>query len=187
MKATLPALASSPSDPLFSQAVHTHFRVLCWMRRLDCRDFPWYSIRRNPISGDADRASRWRGPRRPQHRGLSAHAAVVATLFHRSRHASDFAPEEGACVWRACRHVARHVSCALPPSENPLLSTVNPLATQADGVADEAPWLHIILVGFAQFMGWVGFVAIEGSLSLIIVEAYGFTHSDVRDCLGAPT
>ena len=45
--------------------------------------------------------------------------------------------------------------------------------------ADSAPWLHVILVGFAQFFGWVGFVAIEASLSLIVVREYGFTHQNV--------
>ena len=44
---------------------------------------------------------------------------------------------------------------------------------------DPAPWLHIWLVGLAQFLGWIGFVAIEGTLSLVVVEAYGLTHNDI--------
>lgn len=39
-------------------------------------------------------------------------------------------------------------------------------------------------VGFAQFFGWVGFVAIEGSLSLIVVREYGFTHQNVIEVWG---
>jgi len=44
---------------------------------------------------------------------------------------------------------------------------------------EDVPWLHLMLVSWAQFTGWMGFVAIEGSLSVIIVEAYGFTHQSV--------
>ena len=42
-----------------------------------------------------------------------------------------------------------------------------------------APWLHVWLVGFAQFFGWFGFVAIEGSLSIVVEHLYGFTHANV--------
>ena len=44
---------------------------------------------------------------------------------------------------------------------------------------EAAPWLHVWLVGFAQFFGWFGFVAIEGSLSIVVEHLYGFTHANV--------
>ena len=60
-------------------------------------------------------------------------------------------------------------------SDREMIPVKPPAAT--DGSTREhdlhTPWLHITLVGFAQFFGWLGFVAIEGSLSLIVVEAYG--------------
>lgn len=40
-------------------------------------------------------------------------------------------------------------------------------------------WLLIHLSCFAQFFGWIGLSAIEGSLSLIVVESFGFTHSQL--------
>ena len=54
------------------------------------------------------------------------------------------------------------------------------------GESQNEPWLHVLLVGYAQFMGWLGFVAIEGTLSLVVVENYGFTHTDVG-CLPLST
>lgn len=60
------------------------------------------------------------------------------------------------------------------PSQQPQSVTAT-AAAAGDGV----PWLHVRLVGFAQLSGWLGFVAIEGSLSLIVVESYGMTHADV--------
>mmetsp|Transcript_6506 Transcript_6506/g.16813 ORF Transcript_6506/g.16813 Transcript_6506/m.16813 type:complete len:332 (-) Transcript_6506:290-1285(-) len=38
------------------------------------------------------------------------------------------------------------------------------------------PWMHIMCVGWSQFSGWMGFVAIEGSLSLMMREFYGIDH-----------
>ena len=55
-----------------------------------------------------------------------------------------------------------------------------PVGKKAGDAPDvPVPWLHVNLVGFAQFFGWVGFVAVEGSLSLIVVREYGFTHQNV--------
>jgi hypothetical protein len=50
------------------------------------------------------------------------------------------------------------------------------------GAAQEdepVPWLHVVLVGWAQFAGWMGFVAVEGSLSYIVVDAFGLSHQEV--------
>jgi hypothetical protein len=58
-----------------------------------------------------------------------------------------------------------------------------PLPSKAPGGpnagSDSTPWLHILLVGWAQFAGWTGFVAIEGSLSYVVVDAYGLSHREV--------
>jgi len=52
-------------------------------------------------------------------------------------------------------------------------------AQSQDGEEEHVPWLHILLVAWAQFAGWVGFVSIEGSYSLMMAEIYGLTHRSV--------
>jgi MFS family permease len=39
---------------------------------------------------------------------------------------------------------------------------------------EEVPWTHVILVGFANFFGWAGYLTTEGTLSLVLVQALGF-------------
>lgn len=80
---------------------------------------------------------------------------------------------------------------AAPPPTQSAPKAANAAAMASDGnvgsgetgggpqAGDGVPWLHVRLVGFAQLFGWLGFVAIEGSLSLIVVESYGLTHADV--------
>ena len=66
-----------------------------------------------------------------------------------------------------------------PPRSRARRLPSRPRGEGASEAEEHVPWLHISLVGFAQFAGWMGFVSIEGSLSLMMTEIYGLSHRSV--------
>ena len=46
--------------------------------------------------------------------------------------------------------------------------------------SESVPWLHVLLVAFSSLTGWIGFVAIEGNLSILLEMDYGWDFSQAR-------
>ena len=67
-----------------------------------------------------------------------------------------------------------------PPRKPSILKTEDGI--RGDNLADDeegdgVPWLHIVLVGASNFSGWAGYLVIEGTLSLVLVQGFGLPSS----------
>mmetsp|Transcript_42805 Transcript_42805/g.112605 ORF Transcript_42805/g.112605 Transcript_42805/m.112605 type:complete len:497 (-) Transcript_42805:676-2166(-) len=59
-----------------------------------------------------------------------------------------------------------------------------PLPTAEGHVVDGdgksgVPWLHVVLSSYANFVGWSGYLAFEGTLSVLLVINFGLSHRHV--------
>ena len=41
------------------------------------------------------------------------------------------------------------------------------------------PWIHIHLVSFTNLFGWMGYLCIEGSLTLVLIKSFKWQYSDI--------
>jgi len=52
--------------------------------------------------------------------------------------------------------------------------------SEQKGVSDASvPWLHVLITGFANFLGWGGYIAFEGTFTVLLIEDFGWSSRTV--------